>query len=46
MEKIKQLEFDDLEQIMSLRMQIQNYDFAYENLDSIILNEKELKKIH
>lgn len=42
MEQIRKLELSDLDQILLLRMQIQNYDLKYSN--STILNQKELEE--
>lgn len=44
MEVIRKLELDDLEQIVSLIVGIQDYDFQGINLNSRILNQKELEK--
>lgn len=44
METIRKLEITDLEQMISLRIGIQNYDLRYISSDSILLSEDELKE--
>lgn len=44
MELIRKLEFSDLEQMLSLRIEIQNYDSKYMDSKSIILNQKQLEE--
>lgn len=43
MEVIRQLNFEDLEQIIDLRLKIQNYDLKYLDSNSIILNQDQLR---
>ena len=42
MEVIRKLDLNDLEQIISLRIEIQNYDLRYVESNKNILNEEEL----
>jgi len=44
MELIRRLELADLEEMLSLRIKIQNYDLKYMDLDAIVLNQKELEE--
>ena len=44
MEVIRQLDFEDLDQMINLRIKIQDYDKKYINPNSIVLNENELRK--
>lgn len=42
MEVVRKLVLNDLEQILSLRIAIQNYDLKYINKDEIVLNQDQL----
>ena len=44
MEVVRQLNIDDLEEIVKLRIKLQDYDLKYINSNSAIINQNELEK--